>query len=201
MEKLRIEKVDAMGFLETTSIIDFDNKAITDAADFLTIGVTNEVEKVKRVFELVRDDIAHSFDINGQVVTCRASDVLKHKQGICYAKSHLVAALLRYLKIPTGFCYQKLVLSDEMPTIILHGLNAVYLKDIKQWIRLDARGNKEGVNAQFSTDEEQLAFSIRLEFGESDEKVVYAKPSKNAIAALQISRDLVELKNNLPKEV
>ena len=51
---------------------------------------------------------------------------------------------------------------------MIHTLNTVYIKDLNKWIRLDARGNKENVNAQFSLDEECLAYSIRSELGEID---------------------------------
>jgi len=40
------------------------------------------------------------------VVTCSASEVLREGTGICFAKSHLLAALLRAVGIPAGLCYQ-----------------------------------------------------------------------------------------------
>lgn len=46
-------------------------------------------------------------------VTCSASDVLQHRSGICYAKSNLLAALLRKEGIPTRFCYQRLILFEQ----------------------------------------------------------------------------------------
>ena len=39
---------------------------------------------------------------------------------------------------------------------------------MNKWIRLDARGNKENVHAEFCLDEERLAFPIRSELGEVD---------------------------------
>jgi len=42
----------------------------------------------------------------------------------------------------------------------------VYLAEFNKWIRLDARGNKEGVNAQFSIDQEQLAYLVRTYYDE-----------------------------------
>ena len=46
------------------------------------------------------------------------------KEGICYAKSHLLAAILRANLFPTGFCYQRLVLDDKTDSrFVLHGLN------------------------------------------------------------------------------
>lgn len=57
----------------------------------------------------------------------------------------------RNKSIPTGFCYQKLILDDETaPILIYHGLNGAFIRELGKWIRLDARGNRENVNAQFS---------------------------------------------------
>ncbi len=51
----------------------------------------------------------------------------------------------------------------------IHALNAVYLASINRWIRLDARGNKPGVKAEFSIHKEKLAFAVHEEF---DEKTI-----------------------------
>jgi transglutaminase-like putative cysteine protease len=198
---LIIKKKDLNQYLKSSGVIDFENKPITECAKSLVKGIDTEEVKVKTVYEFVRDKIDHTFDIKGNVITCKASDVLKYGQGICYAKSHLLAALLRSLGIPTGFCYQKLIFSDENPQIILHGLNSVYLKNLDKWIRLDARGNKEGVNAQFSLGKEMLAFPVRSELGEVDGEEVYDEPSMNVIIALEKSSTAKELENNLPVEI
>ena len=50
---------------------------------------------------------------------------------------------------------------ETAPVLIYHGLNGVYVKECKKWMCLDARGNKEGVDARFSLDEECLAFPVR----------------------------------------
>ena len=44
----------------------------------------------------------------------------------------------------------------------------VYLEEQKKRIRLDARGNKENVHAEFSIEEEHLAFPVRARLGEVD---------------------------------
>ena len=81
-------------------------------------------------YEYVRDMISHSADISADTVTCSASEVLKAGHGICFAKSHLLAAILRSKSVPAGFCYQKLILDDETaPVLIYHGLNGVYLRE------------------------------------------------------------------------
>lgn len=198
---LIIEKKNINEYLKSSAVIDFENETILQCAKSLVDAIENEELKIKTVYEFVRDRIHHTFDIKGNIIPCKASDVIKYGQGICYAKSHLLAALLRSMGIPTGFCYQKLILSDEMPKVILHGLNAVYIKSLDKWIRIDARGNKEGVNAQFSFEKEMLAFPVRSELGEVDGVEVYAEPSVNVIIALEKSRTIEELEKNLPAKV
>jgi len=145
-------------YLEATEIIDYNNIEIQHLAKALAEGCSTDVAIAKKCYEWVRDEIRHSGDHKDDITTCKASDVLKYKTGWCYAKAHLLAALLRANVIPTGFCYQRLSCSEYLPDIYcLHGLNWIYLKEYG-WYRVDARGNKEGVNAQFIPPYEQLAF-------------------------------------------
>ncbi|MCI8409501.1 MAG: transglutaminase domain-containing protein, partial [Lachnospiraceae bacterium] len=148
------------------------------------------------------DNISHSADINEDIITCAASEVLKAGHGICFAKSHLLAALLRCKSVPAGFCYQKIIIDDEItPVLVYHGLNGVYIKDYKKWIRLDARGNKTGVNAQFSIETEHLAFPIRPNRGEVDSFIVYPDPDIKILERLRKNKTRTELWDNLPKEL
>lgn len=135
----------------------------------------------------MRDDISHSLDIDSEIVTVKASDVLKYKQGLCFAKSHLLAAILRFLKIPTGFCYQKLEFEEDFG---LHGLNAVFIRGLDKWIRHDARGNKKGINAQFSMDEEIMAYMPRPEKREIDYPIIYTVPNRKVLRILKESKNL-----------
>jgi len=145
-------------YLESSEIIDYHNKDIQHLAKNLAKDCSADIAIAKRCYEWVRDKIRHSGDHKDDITTCKASDVLKYKTGWCYAKAHLLAALLRANGIPTGFCYQRLSCSEYLPDIYcLHGLNWIYLKE-HGWYRVDARGNKEGVNAQFTPPHEQLAF-------------------------------------------
>ncbi|MTV50637.1 ABC transporter ATP-binding protein [Heliobacillus mobilis] len=199
---LILETDDLDEYRKSSDVIDYQITAIRERAIRITEGIQDELDIVRAVYHFVRDEIAHSADIQGTVVTCKASEVLEHRQGICYAKAHLLAALLRSLGIPTGFCYQKLVLDDEdKPWLVLHGLNAVYIQSLEKWIRLDARGNKAGVTAEFSTDDEKLAFEVRTELGEEEDPMIYVSPSTNAIQALIHWKTVEELLAHLPPEV
>lgn len=189
-------------YLKSDDVIDHNNAIITELADSICQRANSEIEYIKAVYEFVRDKISHSADINEDIITCSASEVLKAGHGICFAKSHLLAALLRCKAVPAGFCYQKLILDDEAaPVLIYHGLNGVYIRECKKWIRLDARGNKEGVNAQFSLNEEQLAFPIRPEKGEEDSFTVYPCPDIKVLEKLRNNKTRTELFDDLPTEL
>ena len=189
-------------YLKCSNVIDFDNKEIIELVDMLFEKSSNELDFIKRAYEFVRDNISHSADINEDVITCSASEVLREGHGICFAKSHLLAALLRCKSVPTGFCYQKLIVDDEkIPVLAYHGLNGVYLKDYQKWIRLDARGNRSDVNAQFSIEKEQLAFSVRSQMGEEDNFIIYPDPDTNILKNLRENKTRTILWNNLPNKL
>ena len=154
----------------------------------------DEIESAQRVFHFVRDDVSHSWDIQGRRVTRTAVDVLTYREGICYAKSHLAAALLRCAGVPAGICYQRLTLmDDDAAGYAVHALNTVYLRSLERWIRFDARGNKPGVDAQFSLDREQLAFRIRPQYDEIDYLLNYAQPHSAIVKTLVENDDAIAM--------
>ncbi len=183
-------------FLEETNLIDYSNKAIQELAKTLSKGCKTDIEIAKNCFEYVRDKINHSGDCKDNITTYKASDVLKHKTGWCYAKSHLLASLLRANNIPTGFCYQRLSCSEYKEDVYcLHGLNAIYLEDYG-WYKVDARGNKEGVNAQFNPPTEELAFTLGK--NEFDLPNTYEEPLRVVIKALKRNKTYNEMINGFP---
>lgn len=117
-------------YLNYDNVIDYKEESVTKLADTLFKEVNSELQFIEVAYEYVRDRVPHSADIKENLLTCSASEVLKAGHGICFAKSHLLAALLRSKSIPTGLCYQKLILDDETdPVLIYHGLNGVYIKE------------------------------------------------------------------------
>ncbi len=169
-------------YLCETDIIDYTHASVQACAKALSRGLNSDEEIARACFVYVRDEIAHTGDIKSDKVTVKASEVLREKTGWCYAKSHLLAALLRANKIPTGLCYQRLHCNEYKDgSYCLHGLNAIYLKEYG-WYRVDARGNKEGVDAQFNPPTEKLAFV--LEEGESTIDKIYTKPLDNVVKLL-----------------
>ena len=107
------ESDNILDYLNKNEVIDYDHKLIVEKCRELEKGTEDEITLIKKIYEFVRDDIHHSGDIGEQKVTCKASEVLEFGHGICCAKSHLLAAMLRFFGVPTGFCYQKLCSSQE----------------------------------------------------------------------------------------
>lgn len=183
-------------YLSSSHYIDFTHPLVANKAQQLANEHHDEFGIAKACFEFVRDEIQHSWDFRKNPVTCKASDVLIHGTGYCYAKSHLLAALLRANSIPAGLCYQRLSVGTSGAPYCLHGLNAVYLHD-SGWYRIDARGNKPGVSAQFTPPVEQLAFPIK-EQEEQDLPKIWAEPMPVIVATLEKYSTVTEVYENLP---
>jgi transglutaminase-like putative cysteine protease len=183
-------------YLQVSEIIDWQHPTILQLSHQIRSLDPQPLAIAKACFEWVRDEVKHSVDYQINPVTCIASDVLKYRTGFCFAKSHLLAALLRSNGIPTGFCYQRLSVNDDGAPYSLHGYNAIYLPAFG-WYRVDARGNKPGINARFSPPIESLAYSNKLD-GETNFDDILAEPLPIVIAALKQFDRWDEMRDNLP---
>ncbi len=183
-------------YLQSTAVIDWQHPEVVNHARSLASGCEGPAEIIRRCFAWVRDEIKHSHDHGLQPVTCSASEVLRVGSGICFAKSHLLAALLRANGIPTALCYQRLRCDDEGTAFSLHGLNAVHLPEYG-WYRIDARGNRADVNAQFTPPIERLAFQVSAS-GEAEIPGFFADPLPEIVAALTSHSSMDELWKHLP---
>lgn len=201
--KLHLESDNINDYLgEIPPIIRFDTPSVKEKINFIEQSSADLEQRAKLAFIIARDEIHHSFDTQNPIVTINAEDVLENKEGICFAKAHLLASLLRGVGIPTGFCYQRVLrkTSDPNSGLALHGLNALYLEKYG-WFRVDPRGNKPDVDAQFSPIEEKLAYPIRLEFGEIDYPNVFTKPLEAVINAMKNSSTSQELYFKRPDKI
>ena len=183
-------------YLRASAAIDWTRPEILTLARDLSEGTDDAIEIARRCFEWVRDRIAHTIDHGHDVVTYRASDVLREETGFCFAKSHLLVALLRANGIRAGLCYQRLALDSEGRRFCLHGLAAVDLPGYG-WYRVDPRGNKPGVDAGFTPPRERLAFPLS-QTGEVIFPRVYAEPVGPVVRALQLHQSASVLAARLP---
>ena len=184
-------------FLKEHKYINFNSPIIQLKAAELFDGLTDDVQKSKSAYEFVRDEIPHSFDIRSDAITAKASDVLENETGICHAKANLLAALLRSQKIPTGFCFQRMKIGNGAHAV--HCYNAIFINGC--WIKVDARGNKEGVSAQFSLDEPMLAFPCRQEYDEYFYQGIFAEPHEATMQMLETAQNLQDVLDTIPDTI
>lgn len=187
-EKLLLEAGAPRNYLGHDEIIQVADPAIRSLAQQLRQESDNNSVFSKVAFEWVRDKVGHSNDVQDPRVTLAATEVLEARVGLCYAKSHLLAALLRSEGIPTGLCYQRLV---ERDGFVLHGLVAIYLEG--SWHRQDPRGNKAGVVAEFSLGSERLAWPVDPALGEIDYPQVFASPASCVVDTFRGASNVLEL--------
>ena len=198
---MKPESDNLSDYLLPTHTIDSEHPSIRGQAEEIIGELADELEQGKALFEWVRDTIPHSYDIQTRRVTCKASQVLAEGTGICYAKSHLLAAMSRAVGIPAGLCYQQFRRVPEYGGYGLHGLNAIYLASEAQWVTVDPRGNKPGVEAQFSLAGDGLAFPPDPEKGEFLYETIFVDADPAVVDFLEMSDDLLESWPDLPASV
>lgn len=138
-------------------------------------------------------------------IACRASEVLALGHGLCFAKSHLLVALLRFAGHPAGFCYVSLV-DDERPgRFTLHGFVGCWEPTRAAWVLLDPRGNRSGPGGIESVcrfdPPYSLAYAPDPERGESLMPFVYKRPAKRIVDFLERVPDAAALRRNLPDSI
>ena len=188
-------------FLECSDVIDWTSPVIRESVMSIVLPDSTDVGAACKLFEFVRDQIPHSKDAGLETVTCKASEVLKYGTGICYAKSHLLAAMLRAVGIPAGFGYQLLCHDPPYSGMVVHAFNGVFLVSRRRWIRVDCRGNTGCINAQFDLDREQLAFPPDAARGEYTDERIFANPLPAVIRCLTDYMSVTSMWPNLPKEI
>ncbi|MFG2651769.1 transglutaminase domain-containing protein [Streptomyces sp. NPDC048436] len=186
---------DLSAYLAADEVIDHHHPLVRETATRLASDAADSYAYARAAYEYVRDAIPHSADSGDLRVTWRASDVLEQRTGICHAKAHALAALLRAEDIPTAFCYQRLT-HDAGTGHVVHGMVAVRFQGA--WHRQDCRGNKAGVDAQFSLGGERLAFVADDKCSEVDYPVLYDAPHPAVLRALKDAPDRPYLWENLP---
>jgi transglutaminase-like putative cysteine protease len=189
------------GYLEDTIIIDWQSPPVLEKARELATDCRSEEECARTLFEWVRDEIPHSDDIDTDAVTCRASSVLEEGTGLCFAKSHLLAALLRARGIPAGFGYQRLRRDPPYGGYALHGFVCAYLSQLDRWVVLDPRGNDERAHAEFDIDEPSFAYQPDPEQGEETIEIIFTRPRRSLVDLLEGNESLEKLRPHIPGEL
>lgn len=198
--ELKIESTNLDDYLkENPPVIQFNTPYMQQQIATIRKKTDDPKKQAELAFKIARDEVQHSFDDDQcTLVTINAEDALKQKEGICFAKAHVLASLLRGLGIPTGFCYQ--LKNNPKAGYVLHGLNAIYFEDTG-WFRVDPRGNKPGIDSQFSIETEKLAYPIDPAKGERDYPNVFTEPLPKVITAMKDSKDVKDLFYKRPEGI
>lgn len=197
-----VETDDLGRYLEDTITIDWQTPIMSTTAKGLLAEVSEPKDRLRKLFDFVRDEIDHSMDIETEAQTCRASEVLEEGTGLCYAKSHLLAGLTRYAGFPTGFCYVRMADATRPGKFVLHGFNAVYWAPISSWLFLDARGNNAQVQTECRFEPPwSLAYWPEEERGEGFLPFIYKRPAKRIIDLLERAPSFEAICRNLPDSI
>lgn len=184
-------------YLAFGEIVDADDPGVAARALRVAEGADGEFGVIRRCFEWVSNHISHSQDIGAETVPCTASEVLSAGHGLCYAKSHLLVALLRANGIPAGFDYQRL--GDRLEGYALHGLTRVYVADQSRWLRLDPRG-RAGSLTRLAGPADYLLFSADGT-GELDYGLNLPEPDLGVVRLLRRESALASAMARLPASV
>ena len=131
-------------YLMETRMLDFSNLGIQELIHNLKWKEMDEFERVKAIYNYVRDDIVFGYNIDDEIP---ASKVLADGYGQCNTKGTLFMALLRACGIPCrihGFTIDKKLQKGAMtgivyrnaPRNVVHSWVEIYLE--KQWYELEA---------------------------------------------------------------
>ncbi len=129
-------------YLRATYWIDCDNDLIIKKTQHLTKHLDSEVEKAKKLFYFVRDEIEYTVYVDFcDEKIYRASHVLLEKRGYCVQKAILLAALARAANIPSRLHFadiknrkvkKKLIERRKSDIFIYHGFTELYL--LGKWV-------------------------------------------------------------------
>ncbi len=181
-------------YLACSHLIACTHPAIRTRARELVQGAHDESEQITNLYRYVRDEIAHSVDIGQTKLIWKPAQIILSGHALCFGKSLLLTALCRVIGIPAGLCYQRIKKEDG--AYVLHGLTGIWFEEDERWIRLDARGNKPGIDAAFNPHgEEQIAYPIIHDPGEWMDPHIYAEPWDSVIHLLESSADVLTFIN------
>ena len=138
-------------YLMPTPTLDYDHPLVQAFIEKHMRGADTPRQQAIRLYYAVRDGIRYDpYSINLTVDGLKASTTLKSGRGWCVAKSILLAACCRCLKIPAGLGFADVRnhlstarLREQMKTDIFywHGYTSIYLNE--KWVKATPAFNIE----------------------------------------------------------
>ena len=147
-------------YLQSTPLIDVNNKHIRQIADTLFKNETNTLAIINKALSFVHSFITPSDSIAKLMDAgiCRTLDVntiIEIRKGTCGECSNLFTALMRYMNIPTRYAVGY-IYSPELNWNSTHAWPECYIEDIG-WCSVDATMNASYIFLHFAC--------IRMRYG------------------------------------
>ena len=185
-------------YLEDTIVVDWQTPEVLAQARACAseLGETaTEINRIAALFDFVRDETRDALHSETNVVACSASQVLRERTGLVFARCHLLVALLRACGIPGGFGYQRLEGDGQITQ--LHGFVVVWETTCGAWVNLDPFGE--------TADEEDSRPAwrdglMRSADGprETTYPTIWARPARQVVDLLEEAPSMVVLRGHLP---
>ncbi len=202
--EFRPERSDLARYLEDTELIDWQTPAVVERALSLSEGCDGRTEVVAALFAWVRDEIGHPLETGSELLTCRASHVLRERCGLSFARSHLLVALLRARGMPAGFGYQRIGRDAPETGHVLRGFAAVYLHDAECFAPLDPQRDgaaMPGVAPDLELEHAKVAYEPDAEAGEETYPLIFARPHPAVVDVLSRAPDVRRALKGLPERL
>ncbi len=186
-------------YLEDTIVIDWQTPKVFEKARALGAHAAGEFQRIRAAFIFVRDEVDDSLLGGDDVLTCNASHVLREGTGLSYAKSHLLAALLRARGTPAGFGYQRLCDAETRSGFALHGFVGAWLGEGEEWVALDPCAESVELADDFLARPPLFARVPDAE--ESTFPSLFARPLKHVLDLLDRGDSLARVRRYLPDAI
>lgn len=142
---------DGAPYLEPTWFLDCDSPAVAEYARAAAGAATTEVERARRLYYAVRDDIRYDpYGIDTSRAGMRASRCLKRRRGFCITKAALLAACARAVGMPARLGYgdvrnhlatRKLLATMGTDLFVFHGYTELLIDG--RWVKATPAFNRE----------------------------------------------------------
>jgi hypothetical protein len=130
-----------------------EDKSLKKIADSLVVGVTDEWEKVKKIFYWVQDNVSYlAFEDGlGGFVPRDAAVVCNRKYGDCKDMASIINEMLRMVNIKSYLTWigsrDIPYTYEQVPTpVVDNHMIASYLNKKNEWVFLDATGKKSDID-------------------------------------------------------
>lgn len=161
---------------------DYKNKVVKNKADELVSDVETVQEKLKNIFEYVRDGIKFEFPKEGDLIP--ASKVIEYGYGQCNNKSTLFLALCKAIEIPARIHFS--LISKDIQKGFFKGIPFQLIPDeiSHSWVEIELEGKWIKIDGYIN--DKELHFAALKKLKEVGWDTGFSVANKNQDANLEL---------------